>query len=51
MNANEFLKFATDPEAWLEKSLSLRSSADRLWENFFKVMLEAGSCGKEEKQV
>lgn len=40
MNAETFMKNATDPHQWLEKSVDLRRSADRLWESFFETSLK-----------
>jgi len=40
MDAEELLRTATDPLAWLVKSVSLRRSANVLWEAFFRAMLE-----------
>lgn len=31
MNADEFIREATDPNAWMQKALSLRESADAVW--------------------
>jgi len=38
MNAEKFIKEATNPDSWLQKALSLRESADAVWELFGKKM-------------
>ena len=39
MNAQEFLKRARDPGAWRTKAVSLRRSADVVWDEFFRRAL------------
>lgn len=43
MDANQFLKVATDAAEWLKKSVALRRSADVLWEAFVGATLEWAS--------
>ena len=41
MNADEFLKKARDANAWRSKAVSLRRSADLVWDEFSRRLLEA----------
>ena len=48
MNARDFLKAATDPDGWLRMSVTLRASANALWDCFFRATLQyAKSCAGE----
>lgn len=52
MNAEDFLKAAIDPNRWLQKSIALRRSADRLWETFFEAGLRwAEQRSDPEEQI
>jgi hypothetical protein len=47
VEADRFLQLGTDPSAWIAKSVSLRRSADVIWESFFKAYIECASKTKD----
>ena len=48
MNAQDFLKSAADPDAWMSKSITLRQCANMLWDGFvIAVLRNAKSCRKK----
>jgi hypothetical protein len=47
VEADRFLQLGTDPGAWIAKSVSLRRSADVIWESFFKAYIDCASKTKD----
>jgi len=47
MDADTFLRAATDPAAWLKKSISLRSCGDALWDRFIEGLKAYAESGDE----
>lgn len=51
MDAKEFLANATNPGEWLTKSVDLRIAGDRLWDRFFKCVVQWGKAQASERDV
>jgi hypothetical protein len=51
MEAEDLLRTVTSPDAWLAKSVTLRRSANALWNDFFWSTLESGEAGGKASET